>query len=376
VTSISNCPPYDALSYTWDQQAFDRPAYCDGEKTFVTRNIESAMHKLRGRAPWSKAYLIWIDALCINQSSVSEKNRQVAMMGEIYSRAHKVVVWLSYDDSSAATLGPTEQQLRRVFRRIRDVAAETKKVLGGDDQDTQVISELPNHRYWTRIWTVQELSLAKSFVVYVGGFGPLAGSALRDAIVGPGYPFRLRGNWATARLHLDLPHPTNSYLLPAGKSGAYNRHGVVLGLVSKDASDKRDLVFALRAVAPDILGGIPVDYDVKIDDLFVRVTKELLCSGMILDILFLATLSDWRHLFPSRYQQYPSRPARTRPNVRSSQVDYCTRAPSWVPNWATIPWDLGSRWHMDRGLYAPGRDSVQHIIKDDNTLSIRVCIFG
>jgi len=54
-------------------------------------------------------------------------------------------------------------------------------------------------------------------------------------------------------------------------------------------------------VVLDILGGIPVDYDVKIDDLFVRVTKELLCSGMILDILFLATLSDWRHLFPSRY---------------------------------------------------------------------------
>jgi len=37
-----------------------------------------------------------------------EKNRQVVMMGEIYSQAHKVVVWLSYDDSSAAMLGPTE----------------------------------------------------------------------------------------------------------------------------------------------------------------------------------------------------------------------------------------------------------------------------
>jgi Heterokaryon incompatibility protein (HET) len=36
----------------------------------------------------------WIDALCINQEDVSERNHQVRMIGKIYSQAQGIVAWL------------------------------------------------------------------------------------------------------------------------------------------------------------------------------------------------------------------------------------------------------------------------------------------
>jgi len=37
---------------------------------------------------------MWIDAICINQNDISERNNQVRQMGAIYSQASQVVVWL------------------------------------------------------------------------------------------------------------------------------------------------------------------------------------------------------------------------------------------------------------------------------------------
>jgi len=37
---------------------------------------------------------IWVDALCINQADTDERNEHVKMMGEIYSKASAVHIWL------------------------------------------------------------------------------------------------------------------------------------------------------------------------------------------------------------------------------------------------------------------------------------------
>jgi hypothetical protein len=36
----------------------------------------------------------WVDALCIDQNNIPEKNSQVSKMKEIYEGAKKIVVWL------------------------------------------------------------------------------------------------------------------------------------------------------------------------------------------------------------------------------------------------------------------------------------------
>jgi hypothetical protein len=44
--------------------------------------------------------LVWIDALCINQSDDEEKTEQVRRMGEVYAQAKQVIVYLGRADAS------------------------------------------------------------------------------------------------------------------------------------------------------------------------------------------------------------------------------------------------------------------------------------
>jgi hypothetical protein len=48
--------------------------------------------------------VLWIDALCINQPDVAERNEQVSKMKFVYQLAQGVVSWLGeeYDDSRGA----------------------------------------------------------------------------------------------------------------------------------------------------------------------------------------------------------------------------------------------------------------------------------
>jgi hypothetical protein len=57
----------------------------------ITENLDTVLRHLR--LP-NRVRILWIDVICINQS---ERMQQVQTMGFIYSRAHKVVIWLSPD---------------------------------------------------------------------------------------------------------------------------------------------------------------------------------------------------------------------------------------------------------------------------------------
>ncbi|KAF2194327.1 hypothetical protein K469DRAFT_689338 [Zopfia rhizophila CBS 207.26] len=85
---------YTALSYTWDGQTPSCEVDCDGARLLVTPNCDAAIRELRHE---EKIVKLWIDSICINQSldAIPERNHQVALMGEIYKSAAKVVVWLS-----------------------------------------------------------------------------------------------------------------------------------------------------------------------------------------------------------------------------------------------------------------------------------------
>ncbi|KAK0713342.1 heterokaryon incompatibility protein-domain-containing protein, partial [Lasiosphaeria miniovina] len=82
---------YECLSYTWDGQVPDRSIYCGRKLMLVTANAEAAMRRLRRR---HRPRCLWIDAVCINQACIKEKNAQVSMMADIYSNARTVLVWL------------------------------------------------------------------------------------------------------------------------------------------------------------------------------------------------------------------------------------------------------------------------------------------
>ncbi|KAI1366698.1 heterokaryon incompatibility protein-domain-containing protein [Xylaria arbuscula] len=102
---------YEALSYVWGARQGTVPITCNGQDLLVTPNCVAALTRLRRS---SLKRTLWIDAICIDQgtdaAATSERNKQVAMMGEIYRSAQGVIVWL----------GPGNGELTpRVFRYLK-----------------------------------------------------------------------------------------------------------------------------------------------------------------------------------------------------------------------------------------------------------------
>jgi hypothetical protein len=84
---------YMALSYAWGLPIM-REIFVNKQSFQATENLEAALRALRCNATLTKRYKFWIDAICINQNDISERNRQVKRMQEIYSKANDVIVWL------------------------------------------------------------------------------------------------------------------------------------------------------------------------------------------------------------------------------------------------------------------------------------------
>jgi hypothetical protein len=85
-----------ALSYTWGEPVFTERLWTiqeDREDSYleISPNLSNILRWLRDA---SSVQNIWVDAVCINQNSKSEKSMQVTDMWKIYSLASKVKIWL------------------------------------------------------------------------------------------------------------------------------------------------------------------------------------------------------------------------------------------------------------------------------------------
>ncbi|KAI4949526.1 hypothetical protein J4E91_005265 [Alternaria rosae] len=95
VFEISETPPYTALSYVWGLPPSNNVIYIANGKPEIRDNLFRFLTKFRkhrDKTP-SDQYL-WIDQLCIDQSTTVERNHQVQMMSDIYSKAASVIAWL------------------------------------------------------------------------------------------------------------------------------------------------------------------------------------------------------------------------------------------------------------------------------------------
>ena len=63
----------------------------NGQQVFVGENIWWALYHLRQN---SQEIVLWVDAICIIQNDISERNHQVLKMETIYTNAEEVFVWL------------------------------------------------------------------------------------------------------------------------------------------------------------------------------------------------------------------------------------------------------------------------------------------
>ncbi|KAG7005427.1 hypothetical protein G7Y79_00019g046070 [Physcia stellaris] len=154
---------YFCLSYTWGSAKPRRQIQVNDHRFYVRRNLWKFLHIARQR---EEIQPLWIDAICVDQSNVKERNQQVSMMGDIYRNAKEVIVWLGEGDSGLeaaldmvgekATLGPKLESTDREFRsRLGLRRSDTQSFSSAMDKMTT----LP---YWDRVWIKQELMLSQN----------------------------------------------------------------------------------------------------------------------------------------------------------------------------------------------------------------------
>ncbi|KAF2799623.1 hypothetical protein K505DRAFT_220377, partial [Melanomma pulvis-pyrius CBS 109.77] len=204
--AFSTRPQYIALSYTWSDPYSDnvthptRPGSINSSSG-TTNSPREASHLLGGKRTLSlesrsnaislngycfdiqhNLYLallhlrslthplaLWVDFICINQSNIPERNYQVAMMSFVYTRAIQVVAWLGVppyrnrpDPFRSMAIDWKAGQGHQFAAFIQGAT----KFHCSLEPDPKIFARLAESAYWTRIWIVQELCLARmlSFV--------------------------------------------------------------------------------------------------------------------------------------------------------------------------------------------------------------------
>ncbi|KAK4184620.1 heterokaryon incompatibility protein-domain-containing protein [Podospora australis] len=200
---------YIALSYVWgsDDPSLKNPILVDGKEFWATPGLYAALQALMCRELREKDTKLWVDAICINQADEVEKMAQIRRMAGVYAGAEKVVVFLwdcGEGKGDDGRIGRVLDELERVGRDVYEAGAmlikeedlsywpdfrhlEHKPVerqrLVGVRQAVDNIVERERLKWWellwkprldvgavalfqrdwfTRVWVVQELVMARS----------------------------------------------------------------------------------------------------------------------------------------------------------------------------------------------------------------------
>lgn len=84
VATLSTFTKYEALSYTWVDAIYNSPILVNSQRFFTTTNLAQALKALRLT---KERRTLWIDAVNINQSDMSERAAQFKEMGNNFKCA-------------------------------------------------------------------------------------------------------------------------------------------------------------------------------------------------------------------------------------------------------------------------------------------------
>jgi hypothetical protein len=180
---------YVCLSYMWGYEATEiYPVQVNECQLLVRKNLNDFLQVVRklNISDW-----LWIDAICINQRDIAERNHQVQQMADIYHRAKHVLVfpevlgrrtyWMIVMIDRLAPRSMLQNQDGRDvlqhwemhFLKRNKLKPNAFLPLWYSTITKQIISRLVGTEYFKRMWVLQELLLApEKYIVSRGGLLP------------------------------------------------------------------------------------------------------------------------------------------------------------------------------------------------------------
>ena len=390
--NLRSKPKYSALSYTWGTSEQSHSIRVDQSLCLVTDNLYDALEQLTKRRRWklpfiSKGSLLWVDAICINQSDYAERSQQVQLMRYLYENARKVYVWLGKPENEVFNKLAVEKMqefttryhtsLEEVlpyrpwwwpnkpirpetfrYQSFADLPVRDKSVFDLPGTATHNawlgICDIWRKPWWTRTWVYQEATMRDNFsFIYVRGIFYKSRN-LKVVFLCGSSNFSWRDIDMTIlayeKLHttpyLDTtfmdgasePCLKLSRLLNARQAGPQHPLDLLQTFRLTDCKDPRDKAFAPLGLAQIPAGGIPIDYRLPLKDVYMSV------------VLFM------RHM-PGHGLEFLGYAAAL-PDGEASQE---RTVPSWVPDWS-MKLDIHP---LPKRLCGPEERAVREVVPYD-----------
>lgn len=173
---------YEALSYVWGPEV-SRHIITVVEGDYAANALSSVkipQHSLQIRGNLCSALKhlrfendirhLWVDAICIDQSNIDERNHEVLRMGDIYRLAYRVIIWLG--DRSEGTKSAFSE-MKRIGKQVMvnnsaalfcspqgdyDRVVHVSSTIKRLEMDTiHTIRGLLSRPYFNRLWVWQEV---------------------------------------------------------------------------------------------------------------------------------------------------------------------------------------------------------------------------
>ncbi|KAK3901870.1 heterokaryon incompatibility protein-domain-containing protein, partial [Staphylotrichum tortipilum] len=161
---------FEAISYRW--AGSDKTSIVDfGGKVLPIPT--SAYDVLRSRVSLWRTRLVWIDAICVNQDDKDDKNQQVRLMRDIYSKAARTIVWLGDTPDAQTVFRFMIDMLNQKNNHMTDLDVSLgqagMKKIRDDNPKWAALTRMLENPYWFRVWIVQEIVASRQVDILYGG---------------------------------------------------------------------------------------------------------------------------------------------------------------------------------------------------------------
>jgi hypothetical protein len=198
---------------------------------------------------------IWIDQISIHQTDLAERSSQVNLMASVYQQAERFIAWLGCEPTAmAAAALLASRGVRKRDEEERDKA--------------HVV--LLNNKFFTRLWVIQEILLAKEVHLFTPGVvAPLS-------VLDRAYEISV---------HSAVPNCGPYLVWDHNREAVFGRRKLV-ECIERYSGNKcenpRDRLYGLLGIVQHS-GGVKVDYTKKCSDVY-RDALKLLGNEVVAEV--------------------------------------------------------------------------------------------
>ena len=186
-------PEYETISYVWGDPTPKEWILIDSCRIQIPTSSDAVLRAIRHH---SQPRTIWLDAVCIDQTNVREREQQVTLMEDVYRNTQNGIIYLGEGDQD---LYLAKSQIDALMEEIMEDTDNLTNLTGtrlgvGADYSSLAQTGLRGHYdfrlvqkfyllpWFSRVWVFQEAALAPRSTILLGSMSTTLLTVVRVAV--------------------------------------------------------------------------------------------------------------------------------------------------------------------------------------------------